>query len=164
MGPIPLGAASNIDYPSTTMRVAVFNGVLLLTILYALYRGRAPERWTAAIFACAVASEPLVHLFTPLIYSKMDPGHFVIDVVAWLGFFTIAIRAERFWPLCLVALHTITLMSHIAKFMDVSIVPRAYFIMQIATAYPSVIALAVGTYQHQRRLKANGTDPSWRKS
>ncbi|GAB5486497.1 MAG: hypothetical protein Pars2KO_00670 [Parasphingorhabdus sp.] len=146
------------------MRIAFFLLVLAAVVIYAIYRGGTPERAVASVALLAVSLDPFVHSVTPVAYSKMDPGHLVIDVIVWGAFLWVALRANRFWPLCVVSLQTIALVAHIAKLMDVSIHPQAYFIMQVASSYPLLITLAIGTYCHQRRLKEHGTDPSWRSS
>ena len=90
-------------------------------------------------------SEPAVHVFTPLEYATLDSGHLVIDLAAGIGFFAIALRA-----------------NHIAKLLDVTIHPKAYMIMQIASSYPLLVVLMIGTFYHQKRLRTIGTDMSWR--
>ncbi|WP_422346281.1 hypothetical protein [Parasphingorhabdus sp.] len=146
------------------MRVAIFYFLFASCTLYALWRGGAPERTIAISYFATWVLDRSVHYFTPAEYAEMDPGHLVIDFIIWLLFFVVAMRARRFWPLCLVSLQTIALVAHTAKFMDVTIVPRAYFVMQYATSFPVLITLAIGTYCHQRRLTIYGTDPSWRSS
>jgi len=108
--------------------------------------------------------DPAVHIVTPLEYSKLDPGHLVIDAVAWIGLLVVALRANRFWPLCVASLQTIALVAHAARMLDMTIHPRAYMIMQIASSYPLLVLLLIGTFYHQKRLKAMGTDRSWRNS
>tara|TARA_R110000787_G_scaffold98664_4_gene202775 strand:+ start:3973 stop:4311 length:339 start_codon:yes stop_codon:yes gene_type:complete len=108
--------------------------------------------------------DPVVHIVTPLEYAKLDPGHLVIDLAAWIGFLAIALRANRFWPLCVVSLQTIALVAHVTRMLDVTIQPKAYMIMQIASSYPLLVALMIGTFYHRKRLTAIGTDISWRSS
>jgi len=130
--------------------------------MYALYRGGGAERWVACIVVGMVVLDPAVHIFTPLEYATLDPGHLVIDVAGWVGLLAIALRANRFWPLWVVSLQTIALVAHAARLLDVTIHPKAYMIMQIASSYPLLVLLMIGTYYHQRRLTAIGTDRSWR--
>ncbi|OAO01792.1 hypothetical protein A8B75_13620 [Sphingomonadales bacterium EhC05] len=144
------------------MRIALYLSLLVAAILYALFRGGTPERIHAGILVGASISDTVVHMFTPAEYMVMDPGHAIIDSAAWVGFFAVALRANRFWPLWVVSLQTIAVVGHIAKLLDVSIAPLAYAIMQAASSYPLLIALMIGTYCHQKRLKANGIDPPWR--
>ncbi|WP_254054462.1 hypothetical protein [Sphingorhabdus sp. EL138] len=146
------------------MRFVFYVSLLALCSLYALLRGGAPERTIAISYFATWILDRWVHYFTPAEYAEMDPGHLVIDFIIWISFFIVAMRARRFWPLCLVSLQTIALVAHTAKLMDVTIVPRAYFVMQYAVSYPVLITLAIGTYCHQRRLKIYGTDPPWRNS
>ncbi|AMO72159.1 hypothetical protein AZE99_10125 [Sphingorhabdus sp. M41] len=108
--------------------------------------------------------DPAVHMFTPLEYAKLDPGHLVIDVAAWIGLLAIALCANRFWPLCVVSLQTIALVAHVTRLLDMTIHPKAYMIMQIASSYPLLALLMMGTFYHQKRLKTIGTDRSWRNS
>jgi phosphoglycerol transferase MdoB-like AlkP superfamily enzyme len=107
-------------------------------------------------------SDPFVHAFTPKRFSVLDPGHFIIDILAWLAFFAIALRAQRFWILCVSSLQTISLIAHVAKLLDYSVHPTAYGIMQVASSWPLLILLIIGTFNHRARLQQNGKDPSWK--
>ena len=144
------------------MRTLVFFLLFGASCIYALYRGGGPERWTACVIIGMAALDPAVHVVTPLEYAKMDPGHLVIDLAGWIGFFAIALHANRFWPLCVVSLQSIALVAHTAKLLDVTIHPKAYMIMQIASSYPLLVVLMIGTFYHQKRLRTIGTDMSWR--
>jgi hypothetical protein len=146
------------------MRTFIFLLFLGAICIYALCRGGGPERWSAAIVIGMLLLDPAVHIVTPLEYAKLDPGHLVIDLAGWFGFFAIALRANRFWPLWVVSLQTIALVAHATRMLDVTIHPKAYMIMQIASSYPLLAALMIGTFLHQKRLKAIGTDRSWRSS
>ncbi len=146
------------------MRIAIFYLLFASCTLYALWRGGAPERAVAGSYFGIWVLDRSLNFVYPAEYSEMDPVHLVIDLLIWASFFAVAMRARRFWPLCLVSLQTIALVAHSAKFMDVTIAPRAYVTMQIASSFPVLILLAIGTYRHQCRLKTNGTDPSWRSS
>ncbi|WP_321323071.1 hypothetical protein [uncultured Parasphingorhabdus sp.] len=130
--------------------------------MYALYRGGGPERCVAGIVIAMVLLDPAVHIVTPLEYSALDPGHLVIDLAGWLALVAVALRANRFWPLCVASLQTIALVAHVTRMLDVTIHPKAYMIMQIASSYPLLVLLMVGTICHQKRLKAIGIDRSWR--
>jgi hypothetical protein len=164
MGSIRLGGVLSIDSSLQEVRIAFFLSLFFAVTLYALFRGGAPERSVAWVYLSMWMVEQILHTLTPPEYAGMDPWHLAVALILWIAFLAIALRAKRIWPLWIVSLETIVLIAHAAKFMDVSIHPRAYLTMQVASSYPILIALAVGTYQHQRRLKANGTDPSWRKS
>ncbi|ASK87017.1 hypothetical protein SPHFLASMR4Y_00225 [Sphingorhabdus sp. SMR4y] len=144
------------------MRTLLFLVFLGAVCIYALYRGGGPERWVACIVIGMVLLDPAVHIFTPLEYTTLDPGHLVIDLAGWLGLLAIALRANRFWPLCVASLQTIALVAHATRMLDVTIHPKAYMIMQVASSYPLLVLLMIGTMFHRKRLKAFGTDRSWR--
>lgn len=144
------------------MRTFLFILFLAAICIHAIHRGGGPERWTAYIVIGMVTLDPLVHLVTPLDYTDLDPGHLIIDVAAWGGLLVIALRSNRFWPLCVASFQTVALVAHIAKIIDVTIHPKAYMIMQVASSYPLLVTLLIGTYCHQRRLRSKGSDLSWR--
>ncbi len=144
------------------MRTTVFLILFGAACIYALYRGGAPERWVAVVIIGMLVLDPAVHLVTPLEYAALDPGHFVIDLAGWLALLAIALRANRFWPLWVVSLQTIAMVSHATRLLDMTIHPKAYMIMQIASSYPLLIVLMMGTYYHQKRMQIIGTDRPWR--
>jgi hypothetical protein len=143
------------------MREAFVAIIFVTSTLFALIKGGAPERTTAAIFIFMMVSDPFVHEFTPERYNALDPGHLIIDLIGWIAICAIAMRANRLWPLCVAALQTISVMSHLVRMIDYSIHPAAYAIMQVASSYPLLLTLSVGTYMHQKRMSMNGSDPAW---
>ncbi len=58
-------------------------------------------------------------------------------------------------------LHIFPLPAHLAKALDVPMHPIAYLTMQVAVSWLLPPLLIFGTFRHQRRLAANGSDPSW---
>jgi hypothetical protein len=146
------------------MRTAVYLTLLVIVSVYALARGGAPERWVAGTALGMVAADRLLHLAFPADFSAVDSGHLIIDVSGWVILTYVALRARRVWPLCVASLQTVTLMAHVARGLDDSMLPQAYGAMQVAASYPLLVLVAVGTYLHQRRLLLNGNDPPWRNS
>ena len=146
------------------MRQIIFLTLLCLSVIYALRRGGEPERAVATVFIFMTISDPFVHVLTPPDYSVLDPGHFIIDLLAWFALLPIALRANRFWPLCISSLQAISLIAHVAKFLDYSIHPVAYAIMQVSSSYPLLLILVIGTFTHQKRMRENGSDRHWRLS
>jgi hypothetical protein len=107
--------------------------------------------------------DPFVHALTPVTFARLDPGHFIIDLLGWSALLVVAIRARRFWPLWVSSLQTISLIAHVTKFLDYSIHPLGYATMQVSSSYPLLIILMIGTYNHQARLQRVGSDPPWRR-
>lgn len=146
------------------MRVIFYLSLLAICAIYALRRGGAPEKATAIAIILMVASDPLVHFVTPTRYTRLDPGHLVIDGLALLAFLAIALRANRYWPLWVSALQLIAVVAHVARLIDVEIHKAAYGLMQVLWSYPMLILLALGTRAHQARLRRCGVDRSWSSS
>jgi hypothetical protein len=138
--------------------------LLLLAICtgYALWKGGKPERAAAIVLLLMAISDPFVHVLTPATYIKVDPGHFIIDLAGWFALFYIAIRARRLWPLWISSLQTISLISHVTRLLDYTLLPAAYAIMQVSSSYLLLVVLTVGTYNHQARVRMNLTDQPWR--
>ncbi len=143
------------------MRLALFLSLLSFSIFYALKRGGEPERTVAIVYIIMTISDPLLHVTFPRESDPIYIGHVSIDFIGWVALFAISLRAVRFWPLCVTSLQTISLVAHVSKFLDYSIHPIAYGITQVASSYPLLIILIIGTYNHQKRLRQNGKDPSW---
>ena len=146
------------------MRIAFYLSLLALVFLFALARGGAPERWVAGTAVGMVVADRLLHLVVPADFTTIDMGHLAIDAAAWVILFAIALRARRVWPLWVASLQTITLMAHVARGLDISMLPQVYGAMQVAASYPLLVLVAVGTWNHQRRISRNGSDPPWRSS
>ncbi len=145
------------------MRIAFFFSLLLAATIYALWRGGAPERSVAASYFVIGAIGSFWHDIAPRDFQEMEIQSLVVDIAIWIPLFIVSLGAKRIWPLWVVAFQTIAVVAHTAKLMDVSIIPRAYYIMQVASSYPLLITLIIGTYCHQKRLQKFGTDPSWRR-
>jgi hypothetical protein len=144
------------------MRLVLFLTLLIAIAVYALLKGGRPERAAALIVITMALSDPFVHALTPYTYAELDPGHFIIDLVGWCALLTIALKANRIWPLWVSSLQTISLIAHIVKYLDYSIHPLAYAIMQVSSSYPLLFILGFGTYNHQKRLRQTGKDPPWK--
>lgn len=145
------------------MRIIFALSLFIVCVIYALWKGGAPERAVAVIFIVMAGMDPFVHALTPVTYAKLDPGHFIIDLLGWAALLFIALRASRFWPLWVNSLQTISLIAHVAKFLDYSIHPFVYALMQVSSSYLLLITLTIGTYNHQARLRRIGSDPPWRR-
>ena len=143
------------------MRNILFIAFLLAALAYALRRGGGPERAMAGIAAAMVISDQLLHLMVPPEFNGLDLGHLAIDLTGAAATFMLALVAHRFWPMMAAVLHIFPLLAHLAKALDVPMHPIAYLTMQVSVSWLVPPLLIFGTWRHQRRLAANGIDPSW---
>ncbi|RTL14427.1 MAG: hypothetical protein EKK50_15720, partial [Sphingomonadaceae bacterium] len=107
--------------------VIVFNALLLIACGYAFLMGGAPERWTALVFvgsAFATFLAPFYDSLRP--FRHVEPALLLVDLIMLVGLLVIALRADRYWPLYVSALHLITLAIHGVKAIQPSLVPWMY--------------------------------------
>lgn len=142
--------------------ILVFNLVLLATCGYALFAGGAPERWTATVFVTGALATFAVPDFYPSgPYRQVEPILLAIDAVMLCALVVVALRADRYWPLYVSALHLITLAIHGVKAVDPSLVPWMYAGASGKIAYPMLLMLAFGALRHRQRIALFGSDRDW---
>lgn len=141
--------------------VLVYLILLNLCWAYALWRGGTPERIGATILAVGSFLTAAAIDDGRGSFQGVEVDVVVIDILCSLAFVSLALRADRFWPLWLAALQVGGTAGHAVKFIDPHIVPRAYAFMLAAWAYPMLVLLFAGTWRHRRRLARFGFDKSW---
>lgn len=136
--------------PMMIPRYYIFWALLLLTCGYALWRGRSDERIVAS--ACLGATIATRFAISPLQvrYTSVESGLMLIDLVVLAVFVWIALRSERFWPLWVAGLQLTNSISHLMKFADLDLLPRAYGAAAALWSYPILLILAVGTWRSHR--------------
>ena len=144
------------------MGVNVFYLVLLIASCgYAIARGGAPERIGMAIIAGNAVLTFFLVSAPPIRFRGVEIGVFSVDVLAFLGFVALALRANRFWPIWVSALQGLGVLGSLAMMLHPRVIPWAYAVVLSIWSYPILALIALGTRNHQLRLKANGADPSW---
>jgi hypothetical protein len=138
-----------------------FFTLLFICCLYAFVAGGAPERVGAAIYGLGCLASHLAYSAPPIKFQSVETGVLIVDVLAFAAFILLALRANRFWPIWVSALIGIGLLAHPARWAGPETVPWAYQIMLSIWSYPSLALIAIGTFNHRRRLARFGADPSW---
>lgn len=146
------------------MRIAVFLALLVVALGYAAWRGGGPERVMAAIASLMVILDALLHRVIPVEYASLDTGHLVIDLFGAATTIKVALKAHRFWPMGMAVVHILPLLAHSSRALDLAMHPVAYLAMQVAPSWLVAPVLIGATWQHRRRLKAFGCDPSWHRT
>lgn len=142
-------------------RYYIFWTILLLTCGYALWRGRSDERIVAAM--CLLASVTTRFAISPLQvrYASVETGLLAIDLILLGVFVWIALRSQRFWPLWVAGLQLTNSVSHLIKFADFDLVPRAYSAAAALWSYPILLILAVATWRSHQRGRAEAMPTPW---
>jgi hypothetical protein len=144
--------------------VPVYYALFAACGLYVLLRGGAPEKVGTAILAIgSVLSVAAVSNPTSR-FGAVEVGVFLVDIITLLAFLALALRAERYWPLCVAALQAIGTAGHAAKLLDPGVIRSAYAIVLSLWGYLMLLLIAFGTWNHQRRLARFGVDKSWSSS
>ena len=138
-----------------------FAALLALTTHYALLAGGGPERIGAAVYAVSVAATHLILTAHTQRWLNVETGVFIVDVVTFLAFVPIALRADRFWPLWVSAFLGLGVLGHLARMVGPDTFWWAYAVVLTIWSYPVLALLALGTFLHRRRLARHGADRSW---
>ena len=141
--------------------VIFFNIVLFGACAYALAAGGAPERWTAAVFLVGAAMTFALPFQPNVSYHSVHLMILAVDCGVLLGLVGIALRADRFWPLYVSALHLVTIAIHGVKALQPDLVPWMYAGASAKIAYPMLVLLAIGALRHRHLLARFGSDRDW---
>lgn len=140
--------------------------LVVLLFLASLWRGAAPERIVASTFVGMWLLDRAYHLAVGkgLLFLGVDIGHLVIDVAAFGIMLTVALQANRLYPLWLTALQLAVALSHIVRAMNPTELSGVYSIFIVAPSYLQIPSFAVGLLLHLRRQMKRGPYPSWQGS
>ncbi len=143
------------------MNVVVFLAGLIATLGLAAIYGGKPERWVAGMFAVATIASHLLYTGPTQRYHATELSVAVVDLALLAGITIVLAKADRFWPIALFAIHGVTVLAHIVKLLDTTIVKQAYAIAIAAPSYLAIATLTAGVIRHQRRLQQFGADLDW---
>lgn len=125
---------------------------------YALACGGAPERIGSTIL---VAGTLVAWATPPMRFQTLELDLLAVDILLFISFLTLALKADRFWPLWLAAFQVITLAGHVVRVVDADILGRTYAFMIVVWSYPMSLLVIIGTWRHQKRLARFGVDRAW---
>lgn len=141
---------------------AAFLGLAIL----ALARGHAPEKWVGSILAMMALLEYPYHYFfgEGSTYEDINIGHLVIDVSVLLALIPIAMRANRIYPIWILAAQLISVTMHFNRELAPGLPPMAYWLMPRVPSYIQLVAFAIGLGCQIYRTRGGRSYRSWRKS
>jgi hypothetical membrane protein len=141
-----------------------FLALLILCAGYALAAGGAPERTGSAIYVVsAVVTYLILGFHSGHKWFQVEFGVFIVDVITFVVFVWLALRANRFWPIWVSALLGLGVLAHLARLAGPDVRWYAYAVVLTIWSYPILAIMALGTFNHQRRMRLRGSDRSWSK-
>lgn len=142
------------------LRVIIFCGLLFGSCGYALLKGRSDARIVAAVCLAAVFASWAFQSPVKSSYSTVEWGVLIVDVLAFIAFTLVALSSDRFWPLWVSGLQLTTILGHVFKAIDSSLLPLAYAVALRFWSYPILIIVAVAVLRSGRRAKRDTLKPS----
>jgi hypothetical protein len=125
--------------------------VLVAVCSYAGWQGGWPERTGAAIMVLgSILSVVAATSFYPG-WRSPEAGIFIVDLLVLAAFGNLALYSDRFWPIWVTSFHLIAVIIHVATLADRSVAALAYANAQEFWAYPMLVGLAIGTWNHKHR-------------
>lgn len=143
------------------MRILIFNGLLLCCVIYSLVRGGAPERLVALCFLLAAAATRSLHWWSAAPFDDAGLILLMIDLLLLTALSSLALVADRNWPIWLAAFQLVEVALQVVIVFDVEFMRWTYAILHGAWSYPMLALLVAATWRHQRRLALDGVDSSW---
>lgn len=127
---------------------------VLITIL-ALWLGRRPERAVAIASAIAFVVSPLVQNWKDFLNPQW--GVATVDA-AFFGFLTVVLlRYDRRWLLAGWSCSALTVLAHLGKLMDITLLARGYIGGLYVLYFAFLAAQAYGVWEARRPTAPNGT-------
>lgn len=139
------------------LTLLLFCTPLVLTCILAVVRGGRDERIGAASFVIAFIATIIADRQTAGIVAQPEWAVAMVDAVLAVPLLYLALCSDRFWPMWALGFHMVTLMTHLAVWVQPEILSEAYAISIGFLAYPTMGALLVALLVRRRP----GFDAAW---
>lgn len=133
---------------------------LTMTLISAHRWGAWPERTVGWSMAAGTALSVAVRWTGGTRYSNMDLGVVAIDLAFLAIVVLVALRSDRWWPICAAAFQTVTVSGHLARLLDAQMSNMAYALMIGLPSYPLLLALTLGIWNRHRAARQGAGDIS----
>lgn len=127
--------------------------LLLVTGMFATWRGGAPEKTIGAVMLAGALATAAANANGALGYRAVEWQLLWIDVAVLGAFTAVALYANRFWPLWLAALQCIAVAAHGVRAFDPNLLPLVYWWLLGKISYPMILIWCIGVMRHHRRQR-----------
>jgi hypothetical protein len=135
------------------MIAVMFDVLLIASCIYSLLMGGIAEKIGSVLLASAALFSFGAILISQAPYVRIEMAIAAIDLVLFFGLLTLALLADRYWPMWLTSMQLVTIWSHPAFGIASQKIPFAYAVASKIWSFPMLILLAIGTYRYRNRLK-----------
>jgi signal transduction histidine kinase len=130
------------------VRALLFGALLWGVAIYAWRRGGRDEKTVAVILILATYLSPPV-VASLRRFHEVEIALAMVDIALGAALLYVALRSKKFWPLWLVAMHGLTILSHFAPYVP-HMIPWNYRNAVVMWSYPMQIVLGFAVYYHHR--------------
>lgn len=141
--------------------------IVSLLLAAAVWRwGGRPERWLTGIFIVTMVL-PVYVIRALNVAPGIEVGQYstyvtMLDLVAAVLFVSVALNANRNYPLWVAGFQLVAVGGHLANILVGGIAPFAVAILVIGPAYCQLVLLIGGFVRHVLRQRRFGTYRDWR--
>lgn len=131
----------------------IFLSMLSAVSVFALWKGGRDERIVA--LTCILGTAATHFAISPLgdRYENVEIGVILVDMAVFGGFTMVALQSSRFWPLWVAGLQLTTVIGHLLKGIQSSMLPIAYGAALQFWSYPIIVILFIGTWRSAHRWR-----------
>lgn len=121
---------------------------LIVCCGFAIFHGARSEYFGAAIMIIGSLFTLIAARLFGSSWSSVEVGIFVIDIIVLIAFIWLALTSDRFWPMWSSAFQMLAVTVHTTMLMAPPVTPWAFGTGAVFWAYPMLLALAVGSFEH----------------
>lgn len=130
---------------------------------FAVWRGGKPEMLGAGVVVFNLLIDPMVRAVVgQWDFSTFSSSRFVVDLVEFGLLFSLALHANRVWPIFSAASQLVAVGGSLAVLESGGGMQIAYWAITQLPLFGQLAALAFGTFFHLRRQAAIGPYRDWR--
>ncbi|HEY8603766.1 hypothetical protein [Tsuneonella suprasediminis] len=141
-------------------------GLFAMLAIAAWRYGGGPERVLAGVLLWFAIAFPIANwlLGQWTDFSRVDTANAILDGVALIVSLAVALKANRVYPMWFAAFQVLAATAHLVKNLAHGTAALAYVVLYAGPSYCQIVILALGIWNHHRRVRKYGTYRAWRNS
>lgn len=145
------------------MRLLATVAAVILLLIVAYRRGGEPEKYASLTFALALATGIILRSVRGAAnFRHFDFPQLSIEAVVLVAVLAIAVRANRWWPICVASLQVLIVAAHLAKLAPTGGMAGVYWLMTTLPTYCQYLVLGFGVQSYILRQEDPHHYPDWR--